>query len=494
MASPTSTSAEGCDAQNASPTCVEKDPRNEIYRSLTIDEEMEIRLYCCDVLDRTQSERANLKALRATFIQQSHQIDIELLRLDDSRPKFFKEDDNSKIMAWRHIHDKHYQVREKYDRAVEFRIEELRRAFQYQLLHQGIKKTQNTTIPAYTFNKFLKLPWELRQMIWELGTGHKNPKVPELEFTRAKLPFSNPSAVFFSPVASIFPLACRSGVYEAEPPCPLRETPPALLHTCRESRAIAQKVFFVLPGYLLHGGHSSHLYFNSLFGNFYIEGTSFWDHVILICLLAKFGSPKPLLPEMLPYVNLAQSIRHLTVSLEIFLDVPVKYWFEFTSLRTLSVGISKECKDADNPDDGASFLDDLEIPIPGTNDAKRAEHVLSITAKAFKTFTKENPKFKCPKIEVVMQRRYSNPVELTEIPPGDGTELELPLKWSMFSFQAIQLNGYEHSGGYAWFTQFVGEACQDEVNRHKPGVACACLGTFVDEVDLSTMFDWLDGY
>ncbi|CAG8982311.1 hypothetical protein HYALB_00005311 [Hymenoscyphus albidus] len=489
MASPTSTCAEGCDAPETSATCGEKDRTNENYRSLTIDEDMEIRLYCCGVLDRTHAEYVNLEELRAMSIRQAHQTDIELFRLKISPSNWLI--DSPQMLAWKNTHDAHYQIRENYDRVAAVRIEELRNAFQQQLLHQGIKKTRDATVPAYTFVKFLELPVELRHMIWVFGTGHRNPRERDLEYTRAKLPFLNQSVVFPSPESDIFPLHYQGREQYASSPSPLRESPPSLLHTCRESRAVAQKIFFALPCNLLYGGFSSQLYFNSLFDNFYMEGTWASHDVILICLLAKFGSKKAPLPEMLHYINLAQAIRNMTVSIDIFVDIPIKYWAEFTSLRTLSIGIYHERSDTETPDDVMCFPHEFLNPIPESNDAKRAEYVLRVTTKAFESYAKRNPKFKSPKLDVVIQHKEHH--NNFAILPEDGTELEIASKWDFEHFQYIQLSG-EKESDHPWIEDFLGKACRDTVNRHEPGVACACLGTFVDEVDLSTMFDWVDGY
>lgn len=165
--------------------------------------------------------------------------------------------------------------------------------------------------PAYTFNKFLELPLEIRRTKWSHGARHKNLRTHELGH-----PFVTNA---FSSFVSMGKSYC--------PP----QSPPAIIHACRESRVEVQEIFSLLPYTVILEGSmvQKHGYFNVLYDNFHIasEESLWFECAILLFLFLRFGTTRAPLPEILHCIDSAQKIRNITVDFGIFREVSVKYWF-----------------------------------------------------------------------------------------------------------------------------------------------------------------------
>lgn len=337
-------------------------------------------------------------------------------------------------------------------------------------------------IPAYTFNKFLELPLELRRKIWSYGARHEDPKTHKLGH-----PFVTNA---FSSFVSMKKSYCPS------------QSPPAILHVCKESRAGAQEMFSLLPYTVVREGSmvQKHGYFNVLYDNFHITSDeSLWfESAILLFLFLRFGTRRPLYESMLHCIHSAQKLRIITVDFGIFQEVPVKYWFEFTCLETLAISIHNECEELKNSRRrpqresrlASTPLEPVEFinPPSTTHDGKRAELVLGRVIKVFLDFIKQNPKLKCPKIEVVVQKRPVGKglgdeyIDVGKVVYGRNLEKgpfasNISARW-LTELKDIPL--------VPWLREYVGRACPLE-EEHEEDVACDCLGTFAPELDLSTM-------
>lgn len=336
-------------------------------------------------------------------------------------------------------------------------------------------------VPAYTFDKFLELPLELRRTIWSYGARHEEPKTHELGY-----PFAGNSFFSFVSIGSSY--------------CP-PQGPPAILRVCKESRAEAQEVFSLLAYTLLRERFlvQKYGYINVLYDNFHITSSDdclWYECAILLFLFLRFGTTRTLLPEMLQCIDSAQKLRNITVDFGIFCQVPVKYWFEFANLKTLAISIHKECEDIKSPrrrpqrgfglTSTPTPTETVEFITPPstTHDGKRAEFVLDRVTNFFLDFVEQNPKLKCPKIEVVVQKRIGLGNEKTEV--GNvvyGVQLNTPFASKISAKWFMELKDISM---VPWLRDFVGTPCPLEED-HEDDVACDCLDTFASELNLSTM-------
>jgi hypothetical protein len=101
------------------------------------------------------------------------------------------------------------------------------------------------------------------------------------------------------------------------------KTIPIVLHICRDSRAVAQSIFKVLPLHSHSRRQDLYHYFNVLYDDFYIGGDSWDQFKILIDILITRNTTRPLLTGIQKDLGLLLNIRRLMVDLNIFGAVPV---------------------------------------------------------------------------------------------------------------------------------------------------------------------------
>lgn len=112
------------------PTDGTTNPWDEFGRPFTGEEEMEIRLYCCGVLDRTPSEKTRVQAFQKIVKLRCQMIDDPLLKLLSNEAH-----GNLRILFPVEEEPTSRPDREErmFDRLVDKQKEELRHSFQHQL-------------------------------------------------------------------------------------------------------------------------------------------------------------------------------------------------------------------------------------------------------------------------------------------------------------------------------------------------------------------------
>lgn len=260
---------------------------------------------------------------------------------------------------------------------------------------EGIEATRKHAVPAYTFTRFPELPTELQHQIWSLGACFENPQLYHLQDVRSH-DFLNRNGRRLRRYGS-------SQVYQAGDKA---YTVPVVLHVCRASRMVAKSIHSLLPCRRLNRDQ----YFNTLYDTFYIGGEWSWHNSqILVDLLIRLNTTRPIPEPARTDVQKLQHIKHLQVDFNIFADLPIGIWVEFYQLESLTIVIYPT-------DDFTSFFDPTlvnesafaELNVRSKH-GKRGQWLIDFALESFKDAkerTERISQWKIPKIKVVLRRRW----------------------------------------------------------------------------------------
>ena len=110
---------------------------------------------------------------------------------------------------------------------------------------------------------------------------------------------------------------------------------PFILHVCRNSRAVAQSIFTILPSKKDPWGPDFTHYYNVLYNSFYIGPYGWTAFKILIDILIRRNTTRPLLTAVQRDLWQLLNIRHLMVDLNTVGAVAASIWADFEKLATL---------------------------------------------------------------------------------------------------------------------------------------------------------------
>jgi hypothetical protein len=139
---------------------------------------------------------------------------------------------------------------------------------------KGIDEIRRTTVPAYSFLKFRKLPVEIQLRIWSLAACVHEPQIHAIgsmsnDETQGLLPDS-----YAYCIKSSSWIDCREIAWP-----PQRPPVPSTLHVCQQSRGEGLKIYTRLAvKYHSCSQPGRELYFNVLYDSFYI-GDEPWEGI-----------------------------------------------------------------------------------------------------------------------------------------------------------------------------------------------------------------------
>jgi hypothetical protein len=260
---------------------------------------------------------------------------------------------------------------------------------------EGIEEVRKRIVPAYTLTKFGVLPRELQARIWSMAARFNEPK----------------TQVFVS-MQSLGGKGKGSSLIDYKGSSWRPELFPKVLHVCRHSREEALKVYTQLRTTknlkLIFSPPRVAPYVNTLYDNFYLGGDKWDDFKILIDLLIKGNTTRPLLPEVQKDLEGLQNIRCIIVDFNIFAAAPVKIWAEFPKLERLWIAfypfnVIKD-RELENEEGIVPRNPKFVKPQRGSWAGKRADWIINATTKAFETAKQELPHWRVPKIEAVVRK------------------------------------------------------------------------------------------
>jgi hypothetical protein len=124
---------------------------------------------------------------------------------------------------------------------------------------------------------------------------------------------------------------CQNG---AQPNSTHPKTISIVLHICRDSRAVAQSIFKILPWYSRRS--ISKQYYNVLYDNLHIGGGEWDQFKILIDILIRRNTTRPLLTGVQKDLWQLLDIQRLVVDLNTVGAVAASIWADFEKLETLA--------------------------------------------------------------------------------------------------------------------------------------------------------------
>ena len=265
---------------------------------------------------------------------------------------------------------------------------------------KGIDEIRRTTVPAYTFLKFHKLPVEIQLRIWSLAASVHEPQFHTIGS------ISNDETQGFLPDSYPYCIKSSSGIDCREITWPVQRPPvPSILHVCQQSRGEGLKTYTRLAvKYHSCSQPGCELYFNVLYDIFYIGNEPWEGFKILVDILIKFNTTRPLQTKLRTGMDQLRNLRNILVDLNIFGAVPVAIWSKFPKLETLSIVFypHKEIQDAE-PNGYFNRRLALTRPQNGRHE-KRASWVVRMAKSALEAVKKNTtPDWKLPTIEAVLR-------------------------------------------------------------------------------------------
>ncbi|MAD84556.1 MAG: hypothetical protein CL912_16480 [Deltaproteobacteria bacterium] len=261
----------------------------------------------------------------------------------------------------------------------------------------GLEGARRNTIPAYTFTKFRQLPVELQENIWSMATRSGRSKIRKILAMRYDV----------SPSHGDGALAGRASEGSSriirEHNTWTSEKTPVTLCVCRDSRRVAQRIHTRMRFCgARQRAQRPEAYFNTLYDQFYLAEYPWNDFKLLIDILIKQNTTRPLQPKVERDMDRFFEIRYLTVDFHIFAGVPTSVWVEFPKLVKLTIGIYpyEAINDREAiPDRDLGFVK----PQRGSKYGKRADWVLSAASTALRAAGDERRHWKMPELEVLVR-------------------------------------------------------------------------------------------
>lgn len=268
----------------------------------------------------------------------------------------------------------------------------------------GISKVQTTTVPAYSFTKFNQLPVEIQLRIWCLTARMDEPQ------THAIAPMTEEESESYYSESYAYCLRGSSRINcEANRWPKRRRRIPFVLHVCQRSRGVALKIYtHIAARYESGSWPQCEAYFNTLYDSFYMGYEPWNEFKILVDILIKFNTTRPLQTKVQKDMEQLRNIRRLIVDLNIFGAVPAKVWTEFPKLEKLTIAFYAFNTISDT--EPRAYERNLVFTKAqrGSKYGKRAQWVVT-SAKSALEAAKTDGKFewKLPVIEALV-RRVSN--------------------------------------------------------------------------------------
>jgi hypothetical protein len=248
-------------------------------------------------------------------------------------------------------------------------------------------------VPAYTFIKFCLLPLEIQLRIWSLAARTEEPRI-----------YSFLEIEDHSPDPHVPAHALKGSSRILRRPHNRKQNPesfPLILHVCRNSRAVAQSIFTILPSKNDAWGPDITQYYNVLYNSFYI-GPYGWDaYKILIDILIRRNTTRPLIKAVQRDMGQLLNIRHLMVDFHIFRAVPASIWADFERLATLKIMFYPfpVTTDPEEPFNLPRFVK----PQRGTKYGKRADWIYKSALESLVAAKRDEiPEWRLPEIEVAV--------------------------------------------------------------------------------------------
>ncbi|CAG8961973.1 hypothetical protein HYFRA_00013753 [Hymenoscyphus fraxineus] len=321
------------------------------------------------------------------------------------------------------------ELRHTFERAEIDEKTQLANEFTRQRRIHGSDNVESKIVPAYIFHKFPKLPVELQRKIWSFAARASDSRDPydngrRYSGDRQLIIISNPQDKLWrqkKPALS----------YDLDRPIP------TLLHACKLSRTVCLEVFHVFFWRSYVSEKTRPAYFNTDYGIFHIEkcdiiercnilekrhSMQYFLSATLLSLLLKLelGTLTGKLGDTLEaHFNDLQRIRHLSVSIVTFAQLPSEIWSLLGNLRTLKVVL---CFD-DFYDDSSWELRYDEtyflVPHPQNEWGRRAAWVMEEVTQSLATVKPRSPKWIIPTVEVVVGIEASSRISMAKIKEED---------------------------------------------------------------------------
>jgi hypothetical protein len=245
-------------------------------------------------------------------------------------------------------------------------------------------------VPAYTFTKFCLLPLEIQLRIWSLAARTEEPRI--YSFLEIEDHPSDPERALKGSSRIL-----RMPQNRKQDP----ESFPFILHVCRNSRAVAQSIFTILPSKKDPWAPNITRYYNVLYDSFHIGPNGWTAFKILIDILIRRNTTRPLLTAVQRDMGQLLNIRHLMVDLHVFGAVPASIWADFEKLATLKIMFYPfpVIMDVEEPFGLSRFVK----PQRGTKHGKRADWIYkSALASLVAAKRDEKSEWRLPEIEVAV--------------------------------------------------------------------------------------------
>ncbi|KAH6703180.1 hypothetical protein BKA61DRAFT_619063 [Leptodontidium sp. MPI-SDFR-AT-0119] len=269
--------------------------------------------------------------------------------------------------------------------------------FIYKLWDDGIEGARRDTVPAYTFTMFLRLPPELQLRIWSMAARNEDPKIRKILSMRYDVPEMDDIGFRGRPSEGSSRIIREHNMWG------FKKTP-VTLRLCQDSRMVAQSIYTPMRFCGNHPGtQGSEAYFNTLYDNFYLAEYPWDDFKILIDILIKQNTTRPLQPKVQRDMDRFFQIRHLTVDFQIFAAVRASIWAEFSKLVKLTIAIYPYGVINDReaiPDRDLGFVK----PQIGSKYGKRADWVMTAASTALEALKDDHPQWKVPELEVLVRQ------------------------------------------------------------------------------------------
>ncbi|KUJ17298.1 uncharacterized protein LY89DRAFT_733158 [Mollisia scopiformis] len=268
-----------------------------------------------------------------------------------------------------------------------------------QIKDNGIDKTRKHMVPAYTFTRFGELPNELQLRIWSMAARSNKPRTHFL-VEDADIPDGLPL---------YYPRSHDTSTILPEKDEETNDFP-VLLHVCQASRMVVLKVYTPMPR--VAPNHPDAMqYLNTLYDRFYIGGQDSWtDHQLLVDILIRLNSTRPLPKTVQDNMERLLKIRFLLVDFHVFAALPVKIWAEFEQLEKFTIVMYPydETGEWENTPGYSPFPEFVNV-TQRSKYGRRAEWILKSARESFEAVKRSDiPKWTIPQLDTVLRTIEDN--------------------------------------------------------------------------------------
>jgi 2EXR family len=348
---------------------------------------------------------------------------------------------------------------------------------------EGLDAVRNTTVPAYSFTKFRELPVEIRAKIWSLAARVDEPQI------HAFVSMNNDKSLTIYPDIYNYILNGSSRILCESREWPARKWPlSSILHTCHQSRAVALNIYTCLAAKkTLEVRPSQEAYFNTLYGSFYMGYEPWNDFKILVDIIIKLNTTRPLRTDVQKDMERLRNIRNLIVDLNIFGAVPACVWAEFPKLEKLTIAFYGYGTISEKEPGGDERELVFKKPQSGKY-RKRSDWVVTAATKTLKAAKRSvMAEWKLPTVEAVLRR-----VDADEYNVVDSDSEDEDLDQNISNEEAEEADEDDDS---AWYQQAAAKMVHDvpkqEIKRLKHRHHPSLKASFYKGPEGKKMGDWL---